>query len=98
MVFTGASIVGLVLEERRRGRRPGCWGPGRWTWAFAGVYVVAVALDFLRDLAPLNRRRLLALEIGPFLFAHIFNRSCMGRIFVLGDGGMSLAVALAVAW
>jgi hypothetical protein len=36
-------LVGLVVEVARR-RSPERWGLGRWTWAIAGLYVVAIHL------------------------------------------------------
>ena len=34
-------IVGIVVEVTRR-RSPERWGLGRWTWAIAGLYIVAI--------------------------------------------------------
>ncbi len=34
-------LVGIVVEVVRR-RSPERWGLGRWTWAIAGLYIVAI--------------------------------------------------------
>jgi hypothetical protein len=41
---TGIALVGLVgvAVEAARRRSPELWGMGRWTWAIAGIYAVAV--------------------------------------------------------
>ena len=41
---TGIALVGLLgmLAESARRRSPERWGFGRWTWAIAGLYAVAI--------------------------------------------------------
>lgn len=81
----------MILAERARRARPKPFGLGRWTWAFAGSYLVIQAATYIgSEVAPQSR---ISMALGiPMRWDSLLAR------FVLGGVGVDFPLTLLAAW